>query len=134
MITPLDPKTAKLMATTQVFVGRWTDLSHGTVLGDSFTVPVGTGSFIINGIATFITFVAGFAWAIAAYAAHRFLSRSEEDDIFHNQTRCSFRNSDSPLSTAWEMFRIGMVWSPRKLFYFKTKEGRESMVWSRRRW
>jgi len=120
------------MTSVQVFVGRWTDWSHGKVLGDSITVKIEAGRVILSGTATFIAVVAGFAWTIAAYIAHQFLARTHHTDFLHAQNRSSFRNSQSALSTAWELFCIGWTWSSRRCFCCRQRGNRNSQRVRRR--
>ena len=118
------------MSSTEVFVGLWTDWSNGRVLGASITVSDNYGRYILSGTATFIGIVAGFAWALVVYFLHYIRVRVNHDsdlddaDPLHLQQQVSLRNSQSALSTAFELLCICWVWTPRSCFCGKRRVDR----------
>jgi hypothetical protein len=104
------------MPTPQVFLGKWTDWSHGAILGASLTVDEKYGQYIIAATASFIGIVAGFVWTIVAYVVHRCRVPRHGADPLLRQQQVSLLNSQSPLSTSWELLCLAWTWSPRWCF------------------
>jgi hypothetical protein len=97
------------MSAIPVYVGRWTDWSHGKVLGDSVTVSENDGKYIISALATFISIVAGSTWGLVAYLIHQLRVPRSKANALYRQQQITFRNSKSPISTVLELFCLAFV-------------------------
>jgi hypothetical protein len=117
------------MSSIPVYVGFWTDWSHGSIWGASLTVKYSTGNFILATTAVFITIVGGFVWSITAYAIHQCLVRRKQipvaqlnqlqppdsahlkrSEVIRLQEQLIFRNSKEPFAAVEEIFRLQHTW------------------------
>jgi hypothetical protein len=109
------------MSTPQIFVGKWTDWSHGAILGASLTVQEKYGRYIIAAMASFVGIVASYTWTIVAYVVHRTRVPRHSADPLLRQQQVSLINSQSPLSTSLELLCLAWTWSPRWGFCFRRR-------------
>jgi hypothetical protein len=131
------------MSSIPIYVGFWTDWSHGSVWGSSLTVSYNTGNVLLATTAVFITIVGGFVWSIIAYTIHQCLVRQKpmsavqvnqlhprdlallrQSEVVRLQEQLIFRNSKEPFAAMMEIFRLQCTWwsqgfkSTRKLHIF----------------
>lgn len=81
-----------------VYNGRWTDWSHGVILGDRITVTTSTGKTLIALIAVFDTIVGMIAWNIISFIIHHFKATSEPRDELHHSLQKLLRSFTDPFS------------------------------------
>jgi hypothetical protein len=93
-----------------VFLGVWTDWSHGPIFGATLTLTQRNGGFLIAFIALFVTLAGGRFWTIAAFITHILQScRTAQDGIYH-QRQAILCNSNSSVSALWKLLRLSWAW------------------------
>ncbi|KAI9149485.1 cytochrome p450 protein [Paramyrothecium foliicola] len=97
-------------STYPVYVGLWTDWSHGPVMGKTLTVTGSDGALIIAFVAFFITMIGSQVWRIICFILHRLYSAPRAQDALHNQRQVILRNSASPVGGAWELVKLTLAW------------------------
>ncbi|KAI0857613.1 hypothetical protein F4860DRAFT_488914 [Xylaria cubensis] len=98
---------------SSVYLGRWTNWSHGPILGATLTTTKSYGNLLIAFVAIFIAFVASRFWRILCLVLHRCYSTSEARDAIHHQRQVVLRNSLNPESGLLSTIRL--VWAWRKV-------------------
>ncbi|KAI0469247.1 hypothetical protein F4859DRAFT_523049 [Xylaria cf. heliscus] len=98
------------MDDNNVQLGLWTNYSKGTVLGLTFTTDRTHGNLLVAFTGFFITFVASRFWKISCVVFHRLYSSPEKGDAVYQQRQIIFRNSSSPDSGLFSLFRLMWAW------------------------
>ncbi|KAI8628949.1 hypothetical protein F5Y19DRAFT_485311 [Xylariaceae sp. FL1651] len=94
-----------------VYLGQWTNWSHGPIFGATLTVTTRDGNLIIAFAALFVTLVASRVWRIVCLSCHQVFSSSKPQDASYHQRQVILRNSSSPQSTLWNLVQLG--WGPK---------------------
>jgi hypothetical protein len=93
-----------------VFLGVWTDWSHGSISGATLTLTQRNGGFLIAFIALFVTLTGGRFWAIAAFITHILHSTQTAQDGIYQQRQAILCNTNSSASALWKMLRLSWAW------------------------
>lgn len=89
-----------------VFLGVWTDWSHGPIAGATLTLTQRNGGFLIAFIALYVTVTGGRFWTIVAFIAHILQSSDTVRDGIYHQRQAILRNTNSSVLGLWKMFRL----------------------------
>lgn len=95
----------------EIYVGRWTDWSYGSVLGDRITIPTSYGRYVISFVATFNVWVGTAAWLLFAFTLHQHRTTGQPRDAIFHQVQAALRNSTTSLSYKKSIFAISRAWS-----------------------
>lgn len=95
---------------TPIYVGLWTNWSHGAILGATLTLGARDSGLLTAFIATFVTLVAAQLWKILAFAIHQSRCRMSPQDGLHHQQQVIFRNTAAPGSAAWTFLLQSWFW------------------------
>jgi hypothetical protein len=93
-----------------VYLGVWTDWSHGSISGATLTLTQRNGGFLIAFIALFVTLTGGRFWAIAAFITHIIHSTQTAQDGIYHQRQAILCNTNSSVSALWKMLRLSWAW------------------------
>jgi hypothetical protein len=108
--------TSKFIQTTPredpVYLGIWTNWSHGSIAGLTFTTTLRNGGLLIAFLALYITFTGTCFWTIVSFLIHRVSSRKDPQNAIYHQRQAILRNSDTSAAALWRLLK--MVWSWRK--------------------
>lgn len=104
-----------------VYVGRWTDWSHGPIMGATLTLTHRDGGFIIAFVTLFVTITGARFWAILSFITHIVLSREAPQDAIYNQRQAILRNADSSSSGLWKLLRMLWAWRRNDLVSLLTR-------------
>jgi len=110
------------MSSIPVYTGRWQDYSRGQFLGDTLTLEVKTGRYLITALATFVGLVGSAFWSLVAFAVHQLRAKPDSHDCGgtygHDavfiQHQVVYRTANSPLHAIWDVLRICFAWRRRK--------------------
>lgn len=94
----------------QVYLGAWTNWSHGSVMGATLTLTREQGNLLIAFTALFIPFVASRFWRVFAIMFHQCYSQSAPRDAIYHQRQVVLRNSSSPESGLISFIRLLWAW------------------------
>jgi hypothetical protein len=101
------------MSTILVAKGRWDDYSQGPWFSTTYTVTAANGALLTSALAIFITLIGTRFWTMLAFMVHQLCASEDMKDLLHYQHQLIFRNDSSPLSVAWDVFRISLSWKNR---------------------
>lgn len=96
-----------------VFIGSWTNWSHGRIFGSTTTLTRRDGNLLIAFIALFVTFVGTCCWRIACYVLHSFYSTKKPEDAIYHQRQVILRNSANAATAVWTIFEALWAWRYR---------------------
>lgn len=116
-----DSSMASTTSSYPVYVGVWTDWSHGKVLGSTMTLTKSDGALLIAFIAFFVTLFSSQLWRIICFILHSNLSTQSSQDFLHNQRQAVLRNSATPLGSIWIPIQILQAWSRDKPYHRKAR-------------
>ncbi|KAF7505123.1 hypothetical protein GJ744_001263 [Endocarpon pusillum] len=94
---------------SDVYVGLWTDWSHGSIAGATLTLTKRDGGLLTAFIAVFVTVIGERFWFIVSFVAHMILSREGAQDGIYHQRQAILHNA-SPSAALWRLFRISWAW------------------------
>ncbi|KAF2115544.1 hypothetical protein BDV96DRAFT_82414 [Lophiotrema nucula] len=99
-----------------VYIGVWTNWSHGRVLGSTLTLTQRNGTLLIAFIALFVSFVGSNFFKLTAFILHVWTSSGEtsKDAIYH-QRQAILRNSPSGTDSLWHLLRLVFHWRSKGL-------------------
>lgn len=104
-----------------VYVGVWTNWSHGKVLGSTLTLSKTDGALLIAFIAFFVTLIGSQLWRILCFVLHGIFSANSSQDVLHNQRQAVLRNSATPLSSIWILIQMLQAWSKPESHHGKAR-------------
>jgi len=93
-----------------VYLGLWTNWSHGPVLGSTWTMSRSNGTLLIAFIAFFITAVCTQFWRILCFFLHRHYSSRRRRDAIYVQRQAILRNAMEPTAGVIALARLGWAW------------------------
>ncbi|KAH7176214.1 hypothetical protein EDB81DRAFT_621163, partial [Dactylonectria macrodidyma] len=93
-----------------IYTGFWIDWSRGPVVGATITLSLRSGLLLLSFIASFVTFVGTRLWCIFRFIIHQLLAKSSTNDGIYFQRQSILRNSNTPLSAAWESIQQAWYW------------------------
>ncbi|KAF2727856.1 hypothetical protein EJ04DRAFT_505057 [Polyplosphaeria fusca] len=99
-------------AENPVYIGSWTNWSHGKVNGATLTLTQQHGNLLVAFIALFVAFVGDSVFRMLAFFLHLKLATDVRRDGLHNQRQVLLRNSSSGFVAAWSLVRL--LWSNRR--------------------
>jgi hypothetical protein len=95
----------------QIYIGVWTNWSHGKILGSTLTLTQRDGSFLIAFLALFVSFTGTCCFRITCFALHHLFSSKSSKDALHHQRQALLRNASSGTSAFSSFFQL--LWSRR---------------------
>lgn len=99
-----------------VYLGVWTNWSHGKVLGSTLTLSQQNGGFLVAFLALFVTFVGTGFFRITSFILHHWLSAATDadgmDTIYH-QRQVVLRNSATAADSLWNFSQLFWFWRRR---------------------
>lgn len=95
-----------------VYLGVWTNWSHGSIAGLTLTVTQQNGGLLIAFVALFVTFTGTCFWMIMSFAIHQTQSQQTHQSAVYHQRQAILRNSDTSMAALWRLSR--MLWTWRK--------------------
>ena len=96
-------------AEPQVYVGTWTNWSHGKIFGATLTLTQTNGSFLVAFLALFVSFSGTSFFRISCFALHHVLSSNKPSDALYHQIQAILRNSASGTTAFLSFFQL--LWS-----------------------
>lgn len=102
------------MSSVPVYIGRWQDHSRSQILGDTITLDVRWGGYLIAALSTFVGLVGTSLWLLIALLIHQWRARPGKQDVLYFQRQAVYRNQGSPSGALWDMLRVCCAWGPRK--------------------
>lgn len=96
-----------------IYLGLWTDWSHGRVAGAIITLSHRNGAFLTAFLAIFVTTAGTSFWRIACFALHQFFStRTAQDGLYH-QRQAILRNAANESIGLRSLIRLLWAWRQR---------------------
>ncbi|KAI0439641.1 hypothetical protein F4803DRAFT_530345 [Xylaria telfairii] len=91
-----------------VYLGLWTNWSHGRIMGSTLTLTKGNGALVIAFAAFFVTIIASRFWRMACIVIHYTYSRPGPElyDIIYHHRQTVLRNSPSATAGLWTLVQI----------------------------
>ncbi|KAI1120546.1 hypothetical protein F5Y10DRAFT_289605 [Nemania abortiva] len=91
-----------------VYLGLWTNWSHGRIMGSTLTLTKSNGALVIAFAAFFVTIIASRFWRMACIVIHYTYSRPgpELHDIIYHHRQTVLRNSPSAMSGLWTLVQV----------------------------
>lgn len=99
-------------ASSDSYVGVWTNWSKGKVHGATLTLPRREAGLLTAFLAIYVSAVGGQFWRIVCYIFHqaRAGQTARRGDAFHRQIQVLLRNSEGPSGGLWEFARLPFQW------------------------
>jgi len=102
------------MSSIPVYTGRWHDYSRSQILGDTITLDVRWGGYLIAALSTFIGLVGTALWSLIAFIIHQCRARPcEEDGVFFQQ-QVVYRNQGTPVGALLDLIEICWAWRSKR--------------------
>ncbi|KAA8622904.1 hypothetical protein A1F94_003002 [Pyrenophora tritici-repentis] len=98
-----------------VYLGVWTDWSHGSVKGLTYTTTLQKGGLLVAFLALFVTFTGTCFWSIISFTMHQMLSRQAPQNATYHQRQAILRNSGTSGAAAWKLFMLTWAWRKTSL-------------------
>lgn len=98
-----------------VYLGTWTNWSHGKIFGSTLTLSKSNGALLVAFTAFFITIVGTQLWRILCFILHGYFSRHTPQDALYNQRQALLRNSASPIGGIWVLIQMIHAWSHQSI-------------------
>jgi hypothetical protein len=102
------------MSSVPIYVGRWTDYSQGQVLGDTLTLNVRWGGYLIAALSTFIGLVGAAFWVITSFVIHQLAVTDQDDDGVFFQQQVIYRNQGSATGVLLDLCFVCLNWRKKK--------------------
>ena len=96
-------------AEPQIYVGTWTNWSHGKIFGATLTLTQTNGSFLVAFLALFVSFSGTSFFRISCFVLHHVLSSNKPSDALYHQIQAILRNSASGTTAFLSFFQL--LWS-----------------------
>ena len=93
-----------------VYLGVWTDWSHGSVKGLTFTTTLRNGGLLVAFLALFVTFTGTCFWTIVSFITHQTLSRQAPQNATYHQRQAILRNSGTSGAALWKFLQMTWAW------------------------
>src|SRR5690348_12594028 len=100
------------MSSMPVYLGRWQDNSRPGILGDTVTLEVRWGVYLIAALSTFVGLVGTALWSIVAFSIHQCRAKPDNDNAVFFQQQIIYRNQGTPLGALLDL--VGVCWAWRK--------------------
>jgi hypothetical protein len=97
----------------EVYLGIWTNWSHGSITGLTLTTTLQNGGLLIAFLALFVTFTGTCFWSIVAFAAHQAQSRQGSQSAVYHQRQAILRNSGTSATACLKLSRLLWAWGKR---------------------
>jgi hypothetical protein len=106
----MSSSVVKSISQGQVYLGVWTNWSHGSVDGLTLTLTHRSGGFLIAFIAIFTAVTGNSLWRIMSYTIHQYLSQQGPQDALYHQRQAILRNSSTGASAFYKQSRLLWAW------------------------
>ena len=93
-----------------VYLGVWTNWSHGSIAGLTLTTTLQNGGLLIAFLALFTTFTGTCFWTIVSFAIHQNMSRKIPQSALYHQKQAILRNSETSTAALWRLSRMSWAW------------------------
>jgi len=93
-----------------VYLGVWTNWSHGSITGLTLTTTLQNGGLLIAFLALFTTFTGTCFWTIVSFAIHQNMSRKTPQSALYHQKQAILRNSETSTAALWRLSRMSWAW------------------------
>jgi hypothetical protein len=93
-----------------VYLGLWTNWSHGAVAGLTYTTTLDNGGLFIAFLALFIAFTGTCFWSIVSFTIHQTLSRPAPQSAIYHQQQAILRSSDTSSGALWRLMKLSWAW------------------------
>ncbi|KAL6155178.1 hypothetical protein ACJQWK_01354 [Exserohilum turcicum] len=93
-----------------VYLGIWTNWSHGAVAGLTYTTTLENGGLLIAFLALFVTFTGTCFWSIVSFTVHQTLSRQAPQGAIYHQQQAILRSSDTSAAALWRLVKLSWAW------------------------
>lgn len=102
--------TPALDSNSGVYIGAWTNWSHGSVRGATITLTRRDGALLIAFLAFYVGLAGSSFWRIACFALHQMLSSDRSEDGLYHQRQAILRNSASGVVGLWNFLQTNWFW------------------------
>ncbi|EUC36514.1 hypothetical protein COCCADRAFT_2352 [Bipolaris zeicola 26-R-13] len=93
-----------------IYLGLWTNWSHGSVIGLTYTTTLDNGGLFIAFLALFVAFTGTCFWSIISFTVHQILSRPSPQNAIYHQQQAILRSSDTSSAALWRLIRLSWAW------------------------
>jgi hypothetical protein len=108
------PQTVQVaLQNHEIYLGIWTNWSHGSVTGLTLTTTLRNGGLLIAFLALFVTFTGTCFWTITSFAFHQMQCRQGSQSAFYHQRQAILRNSSTSAAACWKLSRLLWAWRKR---------------------
>jgi hypothetical protein len=119
------------MSAIPIYTGRWQDHSRGQILGDTVTIDVRWGGYLIAALSTFIGLVGTALWSLLAFTIHQYRAGPDKEDAVFFQQQVVYRNQASTFDAFLDIVRISWAWRRKKVAGKRVDGlGRRSFIFS----
>ncbi|KAI3329978.1 hypothetical protein F4824DRAFT_516016 [Ustulina deusta] len=102
------------LSTTQsaypVFIGVWTNWSHGKITGATLTLTQSNGNLLIAFVALFASMLAGHIWNIIRFGLYLWHASPESHDALYHQQQALLRNGPTAGASAFTLMELAWAW------------------------
>ena len=100
-----------------VYLGVWTNWSHGRIRGATLTISRRNGGLLIAFLALFVGVAGTSLWRIGCFLLHRYFSSKRAADALYHQRQAILRNASNSqsglvilLHTCWAWRNFAFFW------------------------
>ena len=106
----MNSSTSQLYSDTHVYLGVWTNWSHGRIRGATLTLSRRNGGLLTAFLALFVTAVGSRFWRIGCFFIYRYFSSQHARDAICHQQQAILRNAANSTSGLWNLSCACWAW------------------------
>ena len=111
----MSSSAAQLFSDNDIYLGFWTNWSHGRVRGTTLTLSRRHGGLLMAFLALFVATTGTRFWRISCFFIHRYLSSENARDAQYHQRQAILRNAANSTSGLWALLRTCWAWRRNEL-------------------
>lgn len=114
----MSSSTAELFTGNDVYLGVWTNWSHGRIRGATLTMSRRNGGLLTAFLALFVGVAGTSFWKIGCFLIHRYLSSKHAADALYHQRQAILRNASNSQSGLVTLLHTCWAWRRNSLAPF----------------
>jgi hypothetical protein len=113
IVSILSPSTMSQLRPEYVKQGFWVNVEHGSLMGQTITTDVRTGSLVVALLAVLTTFGLGHLWNVFLFCYHQFRARGRSSDGHFHQQQALLRTLPPPNAITSNWIQLWWVWKDK---------------------
>lgn len=111
----MSSSAAQFFTDDDIYLGFWTNWSHGRVRGATLTLNRRDGGLLVAFLALFVATTGTRFWRIGCFIIHCSFSSNNARDALYHQRQAILRNAANSTSGLWALLRTCWAWRRNEL-------------------